>query len=181
MTWHRAPPRPGAPPRATPHLRLLLGSHEQLLLADPRLGLAGIPVILLRLSGILQTPVPGGRLLPQRLPQPPQLLHSRLQLRPRLSPARRRLATAQHLGQAGGMAPQLLLQRLPAGWASQRGSRMGWWPQRGYLGWWVPPLHPDSPRSSWPGAARSGGRCRALSTAPGAASPAPTSAGESTH
>lgn len=135
-TQHRGPERHGHTMWGRPHLRLLLIPHEELLLADPRLGLAGIHVVLLGLAGLLQPPLPRSHLLPQSLPLHPQLLRTLRQLRARSFGCR--LAACQHLGQPGGMALQLLLQGLPRGQGVRTGGGGTRHPQ---VGRWVPPWH----------------------------------------
>lgn len=68
-----APPDPPAPP-ARAHLALVLTHHEQLLLAQPRLHLGHVEVVLLHLEGGVQHLLPPLGRLPQPGPGALQLL-----------------------------------------------------------------------------------------------------------
>ena len=156
-----------------PHLRLLLISHEKLLLADPHLSLASIQVVLLGFAGLLQPLLPSGHFFPQRLPLCPQFPCLLCQLRAGSFSCR--LTAFQHLGQAGGMALQLLLKGLQ--WGQ---NLMGCLRYRTPMGRTACAMAAYSPHSSWPNAAGSGGWCHAQLTWPIASSPAPITEDEST-
>lgn len=116
-------PRPPAPP-ARAHLALILTHHEQLLLAQPRLHLGHIEVVLLHLEGGVQHLLPPLGRLPQPGPGALQLLLASAHgLRLGAAQRRQRARALQHLLQPRPVRLDLPPQAL--------GAEVGAWVERG--------------------------------------------------